>query len=39
VLSVIAAGVVVTKQPELWPATERDYRGPGRLEIIGDLVG
>ena len=30
-LSVIVEGWDVTKQPELWPATERDYRGPGRL--------
>jgi hypothetical protein len=35
VLSVIAEGVDVTKQPELWPAVHRDYRGPGRLELIG----
>jgi hypothetical protein len=29
VLSVIVEGVDVTKQPELWPAVHRDYRGPG----------
>lgn len=34
VLSVIAAGVDVTKQPDLWPAVHRDYRGPGRLELL-----
>lgn len=33
-LSVIVAGRDVTKHPELWPATERDYHGPGRLEIV-----
>lgn len=33
-LSVIVEGRDVTKQPELWPATERDYRGPGRLELL-----
>lgn len=33
-LSVIIAGVDVTKQPELWPASERNYRGAGRLEIV-----
>jgi hypothetical protein len=33
-LSVIVAGVDVTKRPELWPASERDSRGPGRLELI-----
>jgi hypothetical protein len=33
-LSVIVAGQDVTKRPDLWPATERDYRGPGRLELL-----
>lgn len=33
-LSVIVEGRDVTKQPELWPATERNYRGPGRLELV-----
>ena len=32
-LTVMAAGVDVTKQPELWPAGERNYRGPRRPEI------
>lgn len=34
-LAVIVKGRDVTKHPELWPATERDYRGPGRLELFG----
>ena len=33
-LSFIVARVDVTTQPELWPATERNYRGPGLLEVI-----
>jgi hypothetical protein len=33
-LSVIAEGVDVTKRPELWPTVHRDYRGPGRLELV-----
>jgi hypothetical protein len=31
-LSVVVAGVDVTKLPELWPAAERNHGGPGRLE-------
>lgn len=34
VLSVIAAGVDVTKWPDLSPAVHRNYRGPGRLVTI-----
>jgi hypothetical protein len=35
-VSVVVAGVDVTKRPELWPAVERDYRGPGsgRNELV-----
>lgn len=35
VLSVIAEGVDVMEQPELWPVVHRDCRRPGRLELIG----
>lgn len=31
-LTVKAGGVDVSKEPHLWPASVRDYRGPGRLE-------
>lgn len=34
ILSAIVAGVDVTKQPELWPPSERNYHGPGRLELL-----
>jgi hypothetical protein len=31
-LTVKAGGVDVSKEAHLWPALERDYGGPGRLE-------
>ncbi len=34
-LTVRRDGVDVSERPEVWPATVRDYRGPGRLEWIG----
>ncbi len=34
-LTVRRDGVDVSERPELWPATVRDYRGPGRLEWVG----
>jgi hypothetical protein len=43
-LTVKAAGADVSKEAHLWPATVRDYRGPGRLDPpdwhgpIGGLV-
>lgn len=38
-LAVISGGIDVTKQPELWPAIHRNYRGPGRLEWVGEQLG
>lgn len=34
-LTVKREGVDVSKEPWNWPATVRDYRGPGRLEWVG----
>jgi len=33
-LTMNAGGVDVSNEPWNWPALERDYRGPGRLEPI-----
>jgi hypothetical protein len=37
-LTVKADGVDVSTRPQLWPARVRDYRGPGRIEWVGDDV-
>jgi hypothetical protein len=35
ILTVRAGGVDVSEQPELWPDSVKDYRGPGRREWVG----
>lgn len=35
-LTVSSNGEDVSEQPNRWPARVRDYRGPGRLEWVGD---
>lgn len=37
-LTIRADGVDVSERPDLWPSRERDYRGPGRLEWIGEQL-
>lgn len=31
-------GVDVTMRPDLWPPRVRDYRGPGRIEWVGEQI-
>jgi len=35
-LTVRNGGVDVSIRPDLWPADVRNYRGPGRLEWVGE---
>jgi hypothetical protein len=35
-LTVRNGGVDVSTRPDLWPADVRNYRGPGRLEWVGE---